>query len=690
MKKGRSGLSRDFIKISLFAAVIILLYLFIPKAGKFKYDFEKNRLWKHDDLISPFSFAIKKSQSEIDTEYVNLKKNFSPLYTKVTSIKDSALNKFSLGTISFLKVNFYNLPAQQKAKIQTRITALFDSLYKQGIIQNTDEIKDKKEEFVITVLSGNQAEEYHLKDLLNENSAKLYAGNYINNDPILSKTIDIQKFFALIKPNLIFDQELSDKMLNSRIADVSLTKGLIQEGEKIISKGNIVTPEKYQTLESLKDEYEATLVSGRKNYNINLGYLIIIILTIGGLILYLHKFYPLVYESNKKLAIILSNILLFVIISAYIVKYTNADIYFIPYCLVPLVLLAIFDTRIAFFVHLMIISIVSLFAPNSFEFLILQLIAGLGIVVLVKRVRYLSDFFIASLLIFLVYNVAYLALKLFQINSIKELRISDFSWFAENFILTLLAYPLIYAHEKIFGFVSDITLMELADINKPLLKELAEKSPGTFHHSLQVANLSESILNQIGGDALLARVGALYHDIGKTVTPQYFIENQQDFSSSLHDKMDEKESAGIIINHVTLGVELAKKYKLPRVVVDFIVSHHGTSRTEFFYRNYLTKNPDIEVNEDTFRYSGIKPTSKEMAVVMIVDGVEASSRSLKIVTPEAIDEIVERIVQLKIADKQLEQAEISLYEISVAKSILKNSLKSIYHNRIEYPNVPTN
>jgi hypothetical protein len=347
--------------------------------------------------------------------------------------------------------------------------------------------------------------------------------------------------------------------------------------------------------------------------------------------------------------------------------------------------LAIFDIRIGFISHIIIISIVSLFAPNSFEFLILQLIVGLGIVVLVKRVRYLSDFFIATLLILLIYNVTYLALKLFQISSLKELHISDFSWFAENFMLTLLAYPLIYAYEKVFGFVSDITLMELSDINKPLLKELAVTAPGTFHHSLQVANLSEAILNQIGGNALLARVGALYHDIGKTLSPQYFIENQKDLTNSLHNNLDEKQSAGIILDHVTNGVELAKKYKLPKVVVDFIRSHHGTSRTEFFYQNYIKKHPGEEISEEIFRYSGLKPTSKEMAVVMIVDGVEASSRSLKEITPETIDELVERIVQLKLTDKQLENAEISLYEITVAKNILKNSLKSIYHNRIEYP-----
>jgi cyclic-di-AMP phosphodiesterase PgpH len=687
MKIGRFRFNRDFIKFTLFAGVILLLYIFIPKVGKFKYDFEKYRLWKHDDLISPFSFAIKKTQAEIDSEYITLRKEFSPLYDKTLTAKDSALKEFIAREQDFLKVNYFKLSPQQKSQIESKINTLFDSVYKQGIVQNSEIIKDKNDDFGITVITGNQAEEFHLKDLFNENSAKIYAGNAINEDPILSKVVDIQKFFTLIRPNLIYDQNLSDKILNSRISEVSFTKGLIQEGEKIIAKGNIVTPDKFQILQSLKDEYETQLNSGRKNYNVHLGYFIIILLTIGGLVLYLHRFYPEIYISNKKLVIILFNVLLFVILSAYVVKFTNASIYFLPFCLVPLVLLAVFDVRVAFFTHLIIISIVSLFAPNSFEFLLLQLIAGLAIVVLVKRVRYLSDFFIATLMILIIYNITYLALKLFQINSVKELHISDFSWFAENFILTLLAYPLIYAYEKIFGFVSDITLMELSDINKPLLKELAETAPGTFHHSLQVANLSEAILNQIGGDALLARVGALYHDIGKTVTPQYFIENQQDLTNSLHEKLDEKHSASIILDHVTRGVELAKKHKLPKVIIDFILSHHGTSRTEYFYHNYVKKHPDEVISEDNFRYTGLKPTSKEMAVVMIVDGVEASSRSLKEITPEAIDDLVERIVQLKLNDKQLENAVISLHEITVAKNILKNSLKSIYHNRIEYPTV---
>lgn len=688
--KLKLGYRRALVRYIVFILSVLSIFLIIPKEGKFKYEYERYKLWQHDDLISPFSFAIRKTEEEINSEYNQIRVDFRPLYNKNTATVENFKEQFKKHIKDYLKVNYYTLYPGQLNLIIQKANKILDTIYLRGIIPGNDPIIKQAKDSFISVNTDNIYEDIRLSDVYTPEQADLFAGNAINNDAGLNKILNISKFFKLIAPNLSYNKLLSEKMLKEKLSEVSLTKGMIQEGEKIIAKGNIVSPEKYQILQSLKSEYEYQLNSGKESYFILSGYFLLVTIIIFTFILFLRKFYRTVYRSNKNVFLILFNIIFFVSISAYIVKYSTLSIYLIPYCILPIIIMSFFDSRVAFYSHLVTVILVSVFAPNSFEFIFIQVVAGLTIIIALSRIRYLSQFFITTLFILLVYTVSYLGLKLVEVRSFREIDLTNFFWFTGSFILTLLAYPLQYAYEKLFGFVSDITLIELSDINKKILRELSMKAPGTFQHSLQVANLAETIINDIGGNSLLARVGALYHDIGKIHSPSYFIENQVEPYDNPHNTLNEKDSSKVIVDHVEYGSKLAKEYKLPKPIIEFIVSHHGTSRTEFFYRTYKKNNPEEEIDESDFRYPGPRPTSKEMAVVMLVDGVEAATRSIKDITEEAIDEMVDRIIDQKLYDKQLEESDISLREIYRVRSILKASLKSIHHSRIEYPELKVN
>jgi len=674
--------SKEVMRYILFAGFALIIYYFIPKQGKFKYEFKKHEIWQHEDLISPFSFPINKSDDEIEQEKNEIKLRFKPYFQKNTTISEDAEKKFRKDFSIYLLVDPINLDIEAETYILKEGVRLIRTTYDAGII-DLKHNEPSSNQMIRLIFPDKTTKEYGIDKFIDIDQINDVVKEKIHSDTLLSKYINISEILKLFTQDVYYDKELSVIKLNEELSQISLSKGLIQEGEKIISKGVKVTPEKYQILDSLRKEYESQLSEKKSTYYMYAGYFILIILITVIFAVYIGMFYRNIYNSIKDLILILVTILIFVLISTYVARTETISIYLIPFCIVPIIFISFYEARIAFISHLLTILIVSLFAPNGFEFLFIQTLAGLFLIVSLSRVRYLSQFFLSVLLIFLVYYLSYFGIKLIQSTSFKEIDYINFLWFTGSFILTLLAYPLLYAYEKIFGLLSDITLIELSDLNKKLLKDLSTKAPGTFQHSIQVAKLTEAVLAKIGGNALLAKVGALYHDIGKMFAPQYFTENQKDYNP--HNDLDEKESAKIIISHVTKGVELAQKNNIPKEIINFIKTHHGTTRTEFFYRSYIKKHPDEVIDDSMFRYPGPKPSTKEMAVVMIVDTVEAASRSLKKTSPEIIEELVDNLVESKLADNQFQLANISIKEIRIAKDVLKNSLKSIYHNRIEYP-----
>jgi cyclic-di-AMP phosphodiesterase PgpH len=673
--------SRIFFRYAIIIVFIGVLFYSIPKEGKFKFEYKKYEIWQHEDLVAPYSFAIKKSPEDIEKEKIQIRKNFKPFFKKNAEFLNQKKQEF-INSIQDYVINYEKLDPIDKKYLSDRGKEIISDIYNKGIIENTKAINENTE--TIKLISGNISEEIHIHSLYRPADIEKILVKEFTADTFLQGNILFENFARLFTPDILYYEELSEKKLNSDLEEISPSAGMIEKGEKIIAKGNVITPEKYQILESLKTKYELKLVSGTNNYLMYLGYFLLIILITYAFFVYIKQFYSFIFNDLKKLILIFSLILGFMLISIYVSSKSGLNIYIIPFCVIPILLISFFDARIAFISHLITILLASMIAPNRFEFLFIQIMAGLSVILGISRVRYLSHFFLTTLFLLIVYYLSYLGLKLIQVKSFHEVEVINFLWFTGNFVLTLLAYPLIYAFEKIFSLLSDMTLIELSDINRKLLRDLSAKAPGTFQHSLQVANLTESVLNEIGGNALLARVGALYHDIGKIDDPIFYTENQND-TDKPHANLSYKESSQIIISHISKGIEIAKKYRLPDEIVDFIRTHHGTSRTEFFYRSYQKEHPGEIVDDTVFRYPGPKPQSRENAVVMIVDTVEAASRSIKEPTEKILDELIESLVDQKYKDHQLDDAKITNREINIAKEILKKKLKSIYHARISYP-----
>jgi cyclic-di-AMP phosphodiesterase PgpH len=675
--KGQS----DLFRYLLLTLSVVAIFFIVPKKGKFKYEYEQGKPWMHEDLSAPFSFAIEKPKADYIAAQTEIKENFKPYYIRDPAIENQAKDNF-IKTISQAFTQEEGMSNDLKKYYLSRGLSILDDIYTKGIIKPDTLHQSVPGEFIIIELKNKTATEKSFSDYYTFKDAQTSVIDRLEKDSVLNQGWFMKSLRSALVVNVTYDKKLSEKKLEELLASVSTTRGVVKQDQKIIARGSIVTPERYQELESLKKEYETNI---GKSFTIPLGYLILIAVLFIMFGIDLELFHKPISTNPRSIILILGYVILFTGLASYITISGNYNVYTIPFCIVPVVLLAFFGVRLALTTHLLIIFLCGLIVPNPFEFILLQSIAGFTAVLSLSRLRYISQFFISSMLIFLVYSLLYFGITFIKTSTIKEVEWQGVEWFVINFILTLLAYPLVYVTEKISGFLSDISLLELADIQNKTLKELFFRAPGTFQHSLQVSNLVEAVMDRIGGNALLARVGALYHDIGKVYNPEYFIENQKG-GENPHENISELESAAIIIGHVTHGIELAQKNHIPSKVIDFIRSHHGTTRVEYFYRNYLQDHKDAD--EAVFRYPGPKPSSKEMAVVMIVDSVEAALRSVKNIDDKQIDILVDKMIDAKIQDNQFDNASITIQEINAVRRILKKLMKSIYHIRIQYPVEP--
>ncbi|MCB0821009.1 MAG: HDIG domain-containing protein, partial [Bacteroidetes bacterium] len=452
------------------------------------------------------------------------------------------------------------------------------------------------------------------------------------------KDPELKLFFEkFLEPNVIFNQQLTNSAVNKAIENISDSRGMVSRGEPVISKGETVTPEKYQMLESLRQEYESRMGSFRINSIwVIAGQFVIITTLLAMLLLFLILLRKDIFEDSIQLSFLFSLIVVEVILASIMVKLSPVSIYLFPFCVMPIIIRAFFDTRLALFSHMLSMLIIGFLVPNPYEFFVIQMVGGIACIFSIVSMRKRSQLFITITLLTGAYIVTFSGITLMIEGRLSSINWVDLAWLAGSASLTLFSYPLIYFIEKLFGFTSDVSLLELSDTNNPLLKELAFRAPGTFQHSLQVANLAEAAIYRIGGNTLLTRTGALYHDIGKMELARYFIENQLT-GVNPHDELGFDESARIIISHVKHGINKARKNGLPEKVIDFIRTHHGTSRVQYFYKSFLRNFPDAEVDENAFRYPGPIPFSRETAVVMMADAVEATSRSMKEVNSESID-----------------------------------------------------
>lgn len=670
-------------KVTLFMLVISLLILVFPREGKFKYEYQRGKPWQHDDLIAQVDFAILKPVDELKQEQEMALQALRPYFLKSIAISDAQVNK-AVNEFNSRWAASGDTSDIEKTKSLNMLLNTLDTLFTNGIVSYTNEIADKPGDYLIWVISGNTAQQVPLGRFFTIQTAEKFIRSQIDKLDIAVKDLLYEVLVNSLRQNIVYDQETTLRMKENTLAEIPNSRGMVQRGERIISKGELVNAEKFQILESLRTDYESRLGTTFKYFNILVGQALLISLTMIAFILFMISFRKDLFAENKKLLLMLILIFIMVSVASFTIRNNSELLNLLPFCMVPIIIRVFFDTRLAYFVHVVTLILTGFMVPNAFEFVFMQLIAGIIAIISVAELRRRSQFFLTAAAIFVSYSAIYIGMLLIQDGSFENISSRPFILFAGNALFTLFSYPLIFMFEKAFGLVTDVTLMELSDTNRPLLRKLSQYAPGTFQHSLQVANIAEEAAYAIGGNTLLVRAGALYHDIGKMEMPVYFIENQ---TSGLnpHDELGYEESGRIIIGHVFKGIELAKKYKLPEVLVDFIRTHHGTRRAEYFYNKKKIDFPEEEFSDKPFKYPGPVPFSKETSVLMMADSVEAASRSMQRPTAESISELVDRIIDNQIKDNQFSNSELTFQDITRIKKILKKRLMSIYHIRIEYP-----
>lgn len=686
MKKLLTQLNQSyhlFYLLMVFVAGIGLIFLVFPGESRFKFEFQKGSPWRHETLIAPFNFAILKTETEIKAENDSILSTYNPYFALDTLIETTKIKEFSASLSKLTEAN----PEFKSIKSISAFPQILQNIYNSGILPQTistyPELNGKSE---IRQIRGNKAIKIPIEKLHSIKSAYLELNDTIRKltgkyYPELIQKINLSDF---ITDNLSFDEKLNQNERKQLLAELSSTKGMVQAGERIIFQGDLVGSEKFIILESLKKTYETKRGDNIEYFLVIAGRIVIISALIALMFLYLIFYRRELFDHKRKLTFIILMIVIMVFMAAIATKIETISIYMVPIAILPILVRIFFDSRTAIFSLMITTLLIGYFAPNSYEFIILQMIAGIIAVFSLNKLHKRSHVVFSALWVFLTYSIIYIALALVQEGSLKTINWTTLKWFGFSSLFIFITYPLIYIFEKIFGFVSDVTLIELSNTNQPLLRKLAEEAPGTFQHSLQVANLVEAVIHRIGGNPFLAYAGALYHDIGKTYKSEYFIENQV-VGMNPHDSLDYLKSAVIIIDHVTYGVQLARKYKLPEVLISFITTHHGTTQSNYFYKKYQIENPGVEVDTTLFSYPGPLPYSKEMAVLMLVDGIEATAHSLKEKSAAAFSEMIDYIVDQKIKSNQLIDADLTLRDITILKSTLLEKLVSIYHVRIEYP-----
>jgi hypothetical protein len=705
--KFREGLKKWRIYFIFLISIAALSAMF-PREGKFRYEFQKGRPWMHQTLVAPFDFPIYKADQVIEAERDSLLKEFRPYFRLDTLVMENQLESFGNSIFPQAKNDFYsevdlrNSNAMPGSSLSgdsllnlyfARISNIIKQIYESGIIDDPVQLENiENSDQLLNIIQNQVVEERSVSEIYTQKSAYEHFSRELEMlGSELQPRISGNRLFVnyidpieLLESNLSYDATTSDRMMKNITSELSLTEGMVQSGEKIIAIGEPVNENKFRIIQSLKKEYESN-PNVQRNYDIILlGRILLVSLAFIVLYLFLLHFRKEVLQSGTKTFFILMLVVLISFLASLAVKSNTLNIYVIPFVILPIIIKTFYDARIALFVHLITILLIGFWAPNGFEFIYMNFIAGVITIFTLRNLYRRGVLFISAIFAFLSYSLVFTGISILQEGRIQNIDPINYAWFAGNALLVLASYPLIYIFEKLFGFISDATLVELADTNQPLLRKLAETAPGTFQHSMQVANLSEEAALAIGANPLLVRTGALYHDIGKMEEPMYFIENLTT-NFNPHDNLEFEESARKIIGHVTKGIEMGRKSNLPDIIIDFIRTHHGTSTVQYFYRSYLKKYPEAEVDVAMFSYPGPKPFSKETAILMMADSVEAASRSLKSINKEVIRDLVENIIQYQFTENQFENVDLTIKDINNIKDIFRKRLINIYHARVEYP-----
>ena len=653
-----------------------ILYLF-PKSGQFRYEYQKGRVWQYPSLYAPFDFSILKSIEDLKAEQNKIKNSLHPYFRVNLKINDSVFAKYEVLFFNYFSLDDSIVSSQ---KLYNKGKLILDDIYKFGVLPpNTSASLDS-----LYLIKNNEEIPLSHDDLFDLKTVGSFVSKKIKENSLetyIKPYGDL--FFDLISPNVYYDERFTLEAEKQALQQISKARDFKIRGELIIAEGQVIDEEHISILDSLRFAYSLQREENNASLWIIIGYGVLIIIIFSLLLMFLKKYRPEVYSSYKQLGFILFNILLIIALATLLIDFNVAYIFCVPFCILPLIIKSFFDARLGLFTHVLMVLLIGFIIPNAFEFIFLQVVAGIVTLQTTNQLHKRANLFFSVGQIVLVYILAFVAFTLIQEGSFWEIDIRVIGLLLLNGLLTLFVQPLIYIFEKLFDLTSDVSLLELTDTNSTLLKKLAEQAPGTFHHALQVANLSEAAANEIGANALLVRVGALYHDIGKMKNPNYFSENQT-AKISPHDEISPEESAAIIINHVYQGIEIAKKFKLPERVIEFIKTHHGTTTVYYFLKKAEEASkttPELA----KFTYAGPKPFSKETALLMMADAVEAASKSLRNPDIEQIKLFVNQIISGQMEQEQFHESNITLAEIEIVKEVLFKKLINIYQLRIEYP-----
>jgi len=653
-----------------------IIAFFFPREGKFRYQFYEGKPWRYGLLTAPSDFPIYKETSTIEAAKDSIHKKFEPYFRYNPENERQTRDQWSnqMATLG---------QAGVPSAVLRYVDKSLQEVYNKRIASSSDlELISKDNRTRINILTNSIAETVPVSDIY---SVKTAYQSIIDNAPEdLDKNwlidCNINEFLT---ENLYYDAETSQKVLEDQIQNIPLSSGIVQAGERIVDLGEIVDPHIYSVLRSLKTIHETKSGGAQRENFILIGQFILVFGIFACFGLYLVTFNPKLFYKRKNLLFLLLCIFTACMASQLCIKYSLVNIYVLPFAIIPIVIRTFFDSHTALFTHIIAMLICSLTALFPYEFLLLQILAGIVVIFSLKELSQRSQLFKCALFIILSYITGYLCLVLYQEGDISKTNWDMMIYFGIQFFLLMFSYVLIYMLEKTFGYLSPITLVELSNINHPLLKKLSETAPGTFQHSMQVSILAVEAGEKIGADTQLIRTSALYHDIGKMDNPAYFTENQNRLN--LYEKLSFEEGAQIVISHVTNGVRMAEKAGLPNAIIHFIKTHHGEGKTKFFYNSFKNNYPDQPVNDEAFTYPGPNPFTKETAILMMADSVEASSRSLKEYTEEEIRKLVNRIIDSQIADGLMHNAPITFRDIAIVKDVFVNKLKTMYHTRISYP-----
>ena len=660
----------------IFLITVTIIVYFLPKEGKFNYQFDINTPWKYGLLQASFDFPIYKNELQVQAEEDSLMATYQPYYNLNKETEKNAVDKF--------REDYYKNLKQHIGREYFRyIERTLKELYAQGIVSG-NELGQLKEDSVhhILMIEQNTATIIPVGQLYTTKAAYEYL---LNSDTAQYSKLILQQcnLNNYITPNITYDEEKSESALQDLLSNISWANGYVLNGQKIIDRGEIVDENTYNILLSLKKEWEKRGDTIEEKRLTILGQIIFVSLFIICFMSYLELFRDRFYEQRGSIILLFLLIIFFPVLSSIIVEQNLTSIYVVPYAMIPIIIRIFLDSRTAFMAHVAIILICSITLQYPYEFILLQLLTGMAAIFSLRELSQRSQLFRTAFIVFACYALLYFAFELILEDDLTKLNTRMYIYFGINGVMLLFAYPLLFALEKIFGFTSNVTLVELSNINNSLLREMSEIAPGTFQHSLQMANLAAEAANRIGAKSQLVRTGALYHDIGKMVNPAFFTENQSGVNP--HKSLSYEQSAQVIISHVTEGLKLAEKHNLPKVIKDFINTHHGHGLTKYFYISYQNEHPNEEVDTEMFRYPGVDPFTKEQAILMMADSVEAASRSLPEYTEESIGSLVDKIIDTQVADGFFKECPITFKDIAMVKALFKEKLKTMYHTRITYP-----